>query len=481
MFKVSGITLSHWAGSLVDKYPRLTLVRSGILVQKLSAFFAYISCAWMFNSGNNHLGGGKSSMTPIFALIVFFGCALHFSNIVISIAVERDWATAISTDPARAQRPGSEVVTGYGAITNPDLRSPSFEDKLSGLNTYLRQINLLCQLCAPLFVSFLSLTFDGGDSEAGVSLAVLSAISVISLVFEEYWIGVVYRRFPQLQHLIGDLCVSEARQHLAEDERESLIEEAEVDEAEPHALTGSAPESLARRSWWQRFKLILATHEWDELAHLPVFFSSLSISFLYITVLSFDGIMIGYLKMLSFSDALIAIMRGICVVTGLCGTALAHPLEKRIGTERAGNWTIWSMVFSLVPVVIALYVFAPKPESTPSGHPAMSLLGAALLFGGMALSRIGLWSFDLIQTKQLQTALNFHPKRNSLTALQYTMQNVGSLAKYSLTMIFWRPSQFRWAAAASFASVSAGAVMYMMYVKKTRGHVLHLDWVKKMF
>lgn len=47
----------------------------------------------------------------------------------------------------------------------------------------------------------------------------------------------------------------------------------------------------------------------------------------------------------------------------------------------------------------------------------------------MALSRIGLWSFDLIQTKQLQIALTSHPRRNALTALQYTMQNIASLVK----------------------------------------------------
>jgi len=47
----------------------------------------------------------------------------------------------------------------------------------------------------------------------------------------------------------------------------------------------------------------------------------------------------------------------------------------------------------------------------------------------MALSRIGLWSFDLIQTKQLQDALLTHPRKNTLTGLQYTMQNVADLMK----------------------------------------------------
>jgi hypothetical protein len=60
-----------------------------------------------------------------------------------------------------------------------------------------------------------------------------------------------------------------------------------------------------------------------------------------------------------------------------------------------------------------------------------SALHAVLLFGGMiiplsyrsllilpltgmAASRVGLWSFDLIQVKQLQETLANHPRRNSL-------------------------------------------------------------------
>lgn len=34
----------------------------------------------------------------------------------------------------------------------------------------------------------------------------------------------------------------------------------------------------------------------------------------------------------------------------------------------------------------------------------------------MALSRIGLWSFDLCQLKELQQALDTHPEKNALCA-----------------------------------------------------------------
>jgi hypothetical protein len=39
---------------------------------------------------------------------------------------------------------------------------------------------------------------------------------------------------------------------------------------------------------------------------------------------------------------------------------------------------------------------------------------------GMALSRIGLWMFDLAQLQILQESLESHPRRNALTGLQYS-------------------------------------------------------------
>ena len=83
---------------------------------------------------------------------------------------------------------------------------------------------------------------------------------------------------------------------------------------------------------------------------------------------------------------------------------------------------------ALIPVLVALFVRAP---AIGDRGPAWN---AVLLFGGMMLSRIGLWSYDLSQTKStpfsgdvadrtvMQVALQDHPRRNSLMALQFAIQ-----------------------------------------------------------
>lgn len=51
--------------------------------------------------------------------------------------------------------------------------------------------------------------------------------------------------------------------------------------------------------------------------------------------------MLSYLKTQGYSDAVLSIMRGVNVITGLGGTALAPWLERRLGSVRGGSWSIW--------------------------------------------------------------------------------------------------------------------------------------------
>lgn len=66
-------------------------------------------------------------------------------------------------------------------------------------------------------------------------------------------------------------------------------------------------------------------------------------------------------------------------------------LERLIGLERAGAWSISFELVCLAPTVLAFFY----------GTGAYGTKGAVwneiLLFGGIAASRVGLWSFDLCQ------------------------------------------------------------------------------------
>jgi iron-regulated transporter 1 len=86
---------------------------------------------------------------------------------------------------------------------------------------------------------------------------------------------------------------------------------------------------------------------------------------------------------------------------------------------------------------------------------------------------------DTIQLKELQQALDAHPRRNRLTALQIALQNVFDLLKYAMTLAAARPAQFKWTALGSVVAVGGGVVCYAVYLRGVRGHLVHLDWVKR--
>ncbi|EMD37530.1 FPN1 iron exporter [Gelatoporia subvermispora B] len=406
------IFLSGWAGRQVDIRNNLRIVQACIVIIKLADCGAYGATLVLLTDHSRKPSNawGSTLSRGMFSLIIIAGCAHNLVNVAISVSIERDWVT---------------VIAGGSS------------DNFTKLNTYMRRIDLLCKLLAPLFVSLL--TTAGSYTFAAYFLC---AIEGGTMLFELIWITIVYRRFPVLRG--------------AQVARDALQQERIHD---PH------------RHRLLRIHTSLKNHllDWNEFIHHPVFLSSLSISCLYFTVLSFDGTMLSYLKAVDYSDPFLAGMRGLNVVAGLAGTLAMPILERKLGLVRAGNWSIWSEVLCLIPAVVSFFVGAP---SVGGDAPAWN---SALLFGGMMLSRIGLWAFDLCQLKELQTALESHPRRNTITALQFSLQNMADMLKYVLTAILSRPSQFKWAALASYVSVVIGALTYLLYVRKERGHIFHIE------
>ncbi|GAA6020003.1 hypothetical protein JCM8202_004950 [Rhodotorula sphaerocarpa] len=437
----TAIVLSGSVGHLVDVVPRLRFVRGAIIAQKLTVGVSYtiFLIAFLRFGPEFALGPHKAALTGLFVLIVLLSMTLNLATIGISVAVERDWVTTIAK--------------GDGAT-------------LTRLNTYLRRVDLLSKLVAPLFVSLLTTA-----ASYTFACAFLLGFAAGSMVFEFIWIDIVYRRLPVLALNPRPTQADPA----AKADTESIKSREPTTTPQTTAIGHSSEKVSALAIWSNRLRLRLRgeAQNWRTFAAHPIFFSSLSISLLYLTVLSFDGSMVAYLKSHNYPDPFVAGMRGVGVVTGLMGTLVMPQLEKRIGLVRTGTWSVFSEVITLIPAVLAFFVAVP-----PAGQRG-SPLNDALLFTGMALSRIGLWSFDLAQLKELQQALDNHPNRNSIMALQFSLQNLLDLVKYVVTMILNKPSQFKWAVVISFCAVVMGAACYLVYAKKERGHLLPMKLIER--
>ncbi|THH14575.1 hypothetical protein EW146_g5777 [Bondarzewia mesenterica] len=463
----AGIVFSGTVGSLIDNHRRLSAIRTSILSQKLSASICYVIFLLLFL----RLPHNDQASWSLFGAITLSGCALKLATVGMNVCVERDWVMTIACGK---------------------------HEHLLRLNMIMRRIDLLCKLAAPLFVSLLTSTVG-----YTLSIVILLCIGVFSAVFEFLFVRIVFRRFPVLDR-----------------PRRAPSPEDQVPGEAAQGMTaqrgGFVPKTYAHfcQDW-----VIQQIRDWREFAGHPIFISSVSIALLYLTVLSFDSTFLSYLKSeTNYSDPFIAARDEtischaeqrssghICyaLVGGTTRTCSSRILVNMVRYTSASTISyvkaisdaglFRSEAISIFPAVLSFYIgingryrvvwntvmlFGGGLRDAQSAYE----IQAETFIKGMAVSRIGLWSFDLIQLTQLQQALEHHPRQNTLTALQYSLQNIFDLAHYGLTIGWNKPAQFKYAATVSLGTVFTAAVVYVFgYARQLRGHLFHFDKLVSQF
>ncbi|KAJ1957344.1 hypothetical protein GGI12_005051, partial [Dipsacomyces acuminosporus] len=286
----------------------------------------------------------------------------------------------------------------------------SDSDKLSRANAIIRRIDLLSKMLAPMFVSFLI-----GANDNRICLALIGAFNVLGLVIETILTKQIFNSTPELS-----------------------VPRVTEEESESH------------RSWVVGWKIYTSD---------VTYLASISIAMLYLTVLNFAGTMISYLKWFGYSDFLIASIRATAVVMGLVATFIQPAHVRRFGTARAALHFIWMQTASLMLVLATFYM-------------NYSNTTVVLMLSGVALSRIGLWGFDLSQTQIMQESVD--PNRIGLVfGYQYMLCNIFEILQYVLTMVWSDPRQFHIPATISVAMVFLSAMAYSRYSQIVRGHLFH--------
>lgn len=280
----AAILFSGSVGSLTDRYKthRLHIVRFFILAQKILVVASYALFYILFRSDTLRLGaqnGGRGAdpaqptradVWSMFAAITCLGCFLILCNVGVSVSIERDWVTSISQGSSR---------------------------RLTRMNAIMRRIDLLSKLLAPLFVSLLT-TAAGHPT----SCIILLAISAGTTVFELSFIGTVFRRFSVLgREESAHRQEQQEREERERQERERERQDQQAASADRDTTTSYPPRRSLQARTASSAHLLVAWakgqyDDWRTFVVMPIFISSVSISLLYMSVLSFDSTFIGYLK-----------------------------------------------------------------------------------------------------------------------------------------------------------------------------------------
>jgi iron-regulated transporter 1 len=293
------------------------------------------------------------------------------------------------------------------------------------MNSTMRRIDLVCKLIAPLCIGLL----DGYSTQ--LAIWVVFGQNATSVLVEYFAIAQVYNQVPQLGHGRG-LADASAETHQA-----------------PHA-TPTVPSRSSN-----------TIRPWKEYFNNPAFLASFSLSLLYLTVLSFSSQMTTYLLTLGFTSAHVSIMRLIAVLLELSATCAAPLLMKKIGAVRSGLWFINEQLVSLA---LAISLFFTATSQT-------KLAGLALV-AGVALSRLGLWGFDLCVQYLVQEEVP-EAMRGSFSAIEMSLQNAFELLSFATTMLFHRPDDFKYPVYISVGAIATSAACFAAFVRQKRGHLLH--------
>jgi iron-regulated transporter 1 len=305
------------------------------------------------------------------------------------------------------------------------------------LNSTMRRIDLLCKLIAPVGIGLL----DGYSTRLAVW--VVFAQNAVSVGAEYFAIAQVYAAVPELG--LG--------------KRQQQQQNSEPSSQQHHEQSATSKSSRLPR----------ALHPWISYLQNPAFLASFALSLLYLTVLSFASQMTTYLLTLGFTSTHVSLMRLASVVLELSATIAAPYLMHRIGAVRSGLWFINEQ---LISIALAMGLFLMYIE-----HPRLAGL---TLVSGVALSRLGLWGFDLSVQFLVQDAAPA-ASRGSFSAIEMSLQNVFELLSFATTMVFYRPEDFRIPMYISAGAVAASAACFAGFVRKRRGHLLHTDKCLKRF
>ncbi|KAB8257920.1 hypothetical protein BDV32DRAFT_140042 [Aspergillus pseudonomiae] len=119
---------------------------------------------------------------------------------------------------------------------------------------------------------------------------------------------------------------------------------------------------------------------------------------------------------------------------------------NKIGPIRSGLWFLnWQ--FGCLAAAVAAFVFLNNS----------SQLVAVSLIVGVALSRIGLWGFDLSVQFLVQEGVDEHA-RARFSSTEMALQNIFELLSFATTIVFPLPEQFKYPVYISYGAIAMAAV-----------------------
>lgn len=409
-------------GRYIDKSNRLTVARKLIGFENLAVVTATFMCYRLLSEDHSESLYNKNTLLLLVS-IHFLGAVAMILDSGFLVAVERDWVVVMSIVASKIQSRGS--------VTTKEEEKIIQSDWLSDTNVKMRQIDLSCKILAPavsgLYIALLSDGTSGNGYDLRGATLMVGGINTAALIAEYICTAKIYHQIPELASKSADK-TGESCSDAESSETDTTRGEEEQNTIMPKFLEGLTV-YFSQSICWAGFALAL----------------------LYLNVaLTFGNITTVYLVWRGIGMEEIGLWRGIASAMGLAGTFVYHIMAQKICLIDVGMISVTFEFLFLAICFSSLFVHDNQ-------------LFFIIFIGGLILSRIGLWVFDIAVTQLMQLHIPA-PIRGLVGGVQQSLNAFFTVLIYTVGLFISDPENFIYFALFSFGGVALAAIFYGVMV-----------------
>ncbi|XP_072507002.1 ferroportin-like [Notamacropus eugenii] len=507
---VFGVLIGDW----IDRKPRNKVAHVSLFLQNSSVIACCVVLMLVFSYKSDIEGIWQGwLMVACYVAVIIFADLANLASTALTITIQRDWIVVITRDN---------------------------RSQLAGVNAMIRRMDQIINIFAPLSVGQV-MTWASNVIGCGFILGWNLVSLLVEFLFLSRVYQLVPQLAAKPRRCTGnsflkrqlELISSQGEIHSCStiDEFANMPKTLEGSEDQPSPLeVQQDPLPLGLRKMQRLVRT--CCDGWKTYYRQTVFLAGLGLAFLYTTVLGFDCITTGYAYTQGIGGSLLSLLMAISAFSGLVGTILFTRLRRSYGLVHTGLISSCLHIGCLLLCVFS--VFAPgspfdlgifslplsrnsslsnemlkenqaqvspferninQPilpgrstihwtnntvlmDGTQESSQPESYISIILLFSGVILARIGLWSFDLTVTQLLQENIA-DSERGTVNGVQCSMNYLMDLIHFILVILAPAPQQFGLLVFISIIFVITGHTMYFVYARRYRSQNLHTQKTPK--